>query len=214
MGNRMPPNFPYMQAQPRVGKTLPIRHGRTVKTTSLRYGIRGFGIVVDAFAFGIIHFAVEVGSMVFLFGDNGVVPRFGRIGFYAGGEGEVHGDQAVHQILAPLFVQADEDFSGFFRLAVQQGIVLIDVVRFPVVLAGYKMSVCGRMKRVFIFRNGFVHGTRIRQGRMARAGVGTGRPPHEHHGEGGQNKERLHKWWNREDPPDYLERGIVNFWLM
>ena len=53
--------------------------------------------------------------------DNGVVPRFGRIGFYAGGEGEVHGDQAVHQILAPLFVQADEDFSGFFRLAVQQG---------------------------------------------------------------------------------------------
>lgn len=81
MGNRMPPNFPYMQAQPRVGKTLPIRHGRAVKTTSLRYGIRGFGIVVDAFAFGIIHFAVEVGSMVFLFGDNGVVPRFGRIAF-------------------------------------------------------------------------------------------------------------------------------------
>ena len=51
MGNRMPPNFPYMQAQPRGGKTLPIRHGRAVKTTSLRYGIRGFGIVVDAFAF-------------------------------------------------------------------------------------------------------------------------------------------------------------------
>lgn len=76
MGNRMPPNFPYMQAQPRVGKTLPIRHGRAVKTTSLRYGIRGFGIVVDAFAFGIVHFAVEVGSMVFLFGDNGVVPPF------------------------------------------------------------------------------------------------------------------------------------------
>ena len=91
--------------------------------------------------------------MVFLFGDNGVVPRFGRIGFYAGGEGEVHGDQAVH-------------------------------------------------------------GTRIRQGRMARAGVGTGRPPHEHHGEGGQHKERLHKWWNREDSPDYLERGIVSFWWM
>ena len=193
MGDGVAPHLPHVQAQARVGKPLPVGHGGTVKAAAFRNGVRGFRIVVDAFAFGIIHLAVKVGGVVLLFGDDGVVSRFGRVGLDAGGEGKVHGDQAVHQVLAPLLVQADEDFTGFLRLAVQQGIILVDVIRFPVVLAGYEVGIRGGMERVFILRDGFVHSARIRQGRMVLAGVGAGRPPHENHGEDGQKKEMLHK---------------------
>lgn len=193
MGDRAAAHLSYMQPQARVGKPLPVGHGGAVKAASLRNGVRGFGIVVDAFAFGIIHLAVEVGGVVFLFGDDGVVSRLGRVRLDAGGEGKVHGDQAVHQVLAPLFVQADEDVAGFLRLAVQQGVILVDVVCFPVVLAGYEVGIRGRMERVFVFRDGFVHGTRVRQGRVALTGMGAGHPPHEDHREDGQKKEMLHK---------------------
>lgn len=193
MGDGIAPYLSYMQPQARIGEPLPVGHGRTVKATALRNGVRGFGVVVDAFAFCIIHFSVKVGGVVLLFGNDGVVSRLGRIGLDAGGEGEVHGDQAVHQVLAPLFVQADEDFAGFLRLAVQQGVILVDVVCFPVVLAGYEVGIRGRMERVFVFRDGFVHGTRVRQGRVALAGMGAGHPPHEDHGEDSQKKEVLHK---------------------
>lgn len=189
----MAPYFADVQAQAGIGEPLPVGHGGTVKTAAFRNGISGFRIVINAFAFGVIHLSVKVGGVVFFFGDHGIVARPGRIRLDAGGKGEVHGDQAVHQVLASLVVQGDEDLAGFFPLAFQQGVILVHVVRFPVVLARRKVRVRGRMERIPVFRDGFVQGAGVRQGCLSPAGMGTGRPPHDEHGEDGQEKERLHK---------------------
>ena len=119
MGKGVAAHLSHVEAKARIGKPLPVGHGGAGKTAAFGNEVRGSSIIVGAFAFGIIYFAVKVGGMVYLFRKNGVISRFGRIGFYAGGDGEIHGDQAVHQILAPLFVQTDEDFSGFFRMTLQ-----------------------------------------------------------------------------------------------
>lgn len=190
----MAPHLSHVQAQPCVGETLPVRHGRAVKAASLRNGVGGFRIVVDAFAFRIIHLAIQVGNMVLFFGDDGVVARFGGIGLDTGGERKVHGDESVHQVLSPLLVQADENLARFLRRTLQQGVILVNIVGFLVVLAGYEVRVRGRMEGVFVFRNGFVQGAGVRQGGVFLAGVGTGHPPHAEHGEDGPGEEALHKW--------------------
>lgn len=194
VGNGVTAHFADVQTQPCVGETLPVRHGRAVKTAAFRNGIGGFRIVVDAFAFRIIHFAVQIGNMVLLFGDDGVVARFGRVGLDTGREREVHGDESVHQVLPPLVIQADKDLARFLRRTLQQGVILVNIVGFLVVLAGYEVRVRGRMEGVFVFRNGFVQGAGVRQGGVFLAGVGTGHPPHAEHGEDGQREEALHKW--------------------
>lgn len=73
-----------VQAEARVGEALPVGHGRTVEPAAFRNGIGGFSVVVDAFAFRIIHFSIEVGNVVLLLGDDGVVARFGRVGLDTG----------------------------------------------------------------------------------------------------------------------------------
>lgn len=109
--------------------------------------------------------------------------------------------------MAPLVIQADKDFPGFFRFAFQQRIILVGVIGFFIVLAGYKVRIGGRVEGVFVFRNGFVQSTRIRKGHVVLAGVGAGHPPHAEHGEDGQREEMLHKWQVRSRCPGLLGTG-------